>query len=217
MRPYAARLRREPTSPFGYSGLDLNRFFAIATLSLGMATLPSDAPQIKKLVAQGPSPGFEDKLALFGQFVGDWEFDTTLIKEDGTRKTGRGEWHFAWALGGRAIQDVWIAWDDISSQPNAAPIEHGTTLRFYDSKIGAWRVVWVGPMRGNLITFTGRKAGSEIVMEADSRPGFPERSRWIISEIAPQSFHWRGVKSADGGKTWTLEQEMNVRRVENSR
>lgn len=195
----------------------MNRFYAIATLGLGMAILPNEAPQLKALVAQGPSPAFEDRLALFGQFVGDWEFDMTLIQKDGTKKIGRGEWHFGWVLRGQAIQDVWIAWDDISSQPNGPPSEHGTTLRFYDSKIEAWRVVWVGPVRGSLITFIARKAGSEIVMEADSRPGSPERSRWIFSEISPQSFRWRGVKSADGGKTWLLQQEMNVRRVKNSR
>jgi hypothetical protein len=190
----------------------MNRLVFLALLSLGIAAPQSDAPHIKKLVAGGPLPGLEEKLALFGQFVGDWEFDMTLFKQDGTRRTGRGEWHFGWALAGRAIQDVWIAWDD-TSRPNAPPTEYGTTVRFYDSKVDAWRVVWVGPMRHNLITFTGRKVGSEIVMEADSRPSSSQRHRWILSEISSQSFHWRAVTSLDEGKNWILEQEMNVRRL----
>ncbi len=45
---------------------------------------------------------------LFGWFVGAWDFDVTNIAVDGTKHEFKGEWHFGWALEGRAIMDPWI-------------------------------------------------------------------------------------------------------------
>lgn len=59
------------------------------------------------------------------------------IRPDGTRVKGKGEWHWGWVLDGRAIQDVWIAHNDVS-QSNAPITEWGTTLRFYDPKTDVW-------------------------------------------------------------------------------
>src|SRR5262249_8970085 len=67
------------------------------------------APMLAALGADGPAAGFESELALFGQFVGSWELDRTEYTVDGrVASVHRGEWHFGWVLGGRAIQDVWI-------------------------------------------------------------------------------------------------------------
>jgi hypothetical protein len=195
---------------------------AIFAVSLVRGACAASVSDIKGLNADGPASEYAEKLMLFGQFVGDWEFDLVSIRPDGTRLKGNGEWHFGWVLQGRAIQDVWIARDDISK--STAPIsEWGTTLRFYDPRTDAWHVVWSGPMRGSLMTFTGRKIGDEIVMEVDSVQGLPRmnssdaaplhRGRWMFDQITTNSFHWRGVVSHDGGKTWQLEQEMFVRRM----
>lgn len=185
--------------------------FALFLFLLAAGSTAGQRP-IKGLDAPGPDPALADKLNLFGQFVGDWEFDMTMIQPDGSRVTGKGEWHFGWVLQGRAIEDAWIAWDD-SSKPNATPSEYGATVRCYDVKTDTWRVVWVGPLRRNLITFVGRKIGDEIVMEADTRDASPQRSRWIFSNITASSFDWRAVRSTDGGKTWVLQQELSVRRL----
>ena len=71
----------------------------------------------------------------------------------------------------------------------------GTTLRFYDPRTDAWHVGWSGPMRGSLMTFTGRKIGEEIVMEVGSVQGLPRmnssdagsmhRGRWIFDLVLP--------------------------------
>ena len=67
---------------------------------------------LKGLVADGPPMDQESRLSLFGQFVGDWVGEATFIKDDGTEIPGGwGEVHFAWVLGGSAIQDVWMADD----------------------------------------------------------------------------------------------------------
>jgi hypothetical protein len=36
---------------------------------------------------------------------------------------------------------------------------------------------------------------------------------WIFSDITPESFHWRSVRSTDDGETWEMREEMFVHRV----
>src|SRR5262245_66503407 len=91
-------------------------------------------------LSDGPDEELAGELELFGQFVGSWDVSVTNYDRDGSATTIPAEWHFAWALGGRAIQDVWMA-------------------------------------------------------------------------LTPDSFSWRNVDSADGGDTWTLNQEMKARRI----
>ena len=69
-------------------------------------------------------------LGTFGQFIGSWDLDWYI---EGAR--AKGELHFGWVLGGRAIQDVWVV-------PGRF---HGSTLRFYDRALGAWRSTWIEP------------------------------------------------------------------------
>jgi len=168
-------------------------------------------PEIKGLASSGPSQEFPDKLTLFGQFVGNWEFDLVQTNPDGSKRTGKGAWRFGWILEGRAVQDVWIArFSD--AKPGAAPDGHGTTIRIYDPRTDAWQIVWASVARKDIQTFTARKVGDEIVLEAASPEGSLERGRWIFSEIKRNSFRWRAIESGDGGKTWRLLQEMQVRR-----
>jgi hypothetical protein len=177
-------------------------FWAVA-LTLAAAQSP-----LKGLGSSGPDPALKDKLQLFGQFVGDWTFDVTLLKPDGSKQQGTGEWHFGWVLEGRAIQDVWIA-NYRHSKPGDVERGYGTTLRFYDSKTDTWKVTWISPLSDVVIPFTARKVGKEIVME--SKDG-PMMGHWILSDITSRSFRWRAEASRDGGKTWITTQEFSVHR-----
>jgi len=169
--------------------------------------------ELPKLDAKGPAREHSEKLKLFGQFVGDWEFDLIEIRLDGTKLNAKGEWHFGWVLEGRAVQDVWIVH---SLKPGGSAAEYGTTVRFYDPKIDAWRVVWSGPVNGNMETFIARQVDNGIVMEGNSdKDG--SRSRWIFSDVTPRSFHWQAVVSVDKGETWQLREEMFVRRVDSGK
>jgi hypothetical protein len=163
---------------------------------------------ITGLGAQGPLPELKEKLALFGQFVGDWDIvESRYIRPDGTWSTAEsGELHWGWILSGRATQDVWMSIDEKTH--NAIPEE--ITVRFYDSKIDAWQVVRVSPREEVAQIFIGQQVGDEIVIEGRSAEGY--LVRWIFSEITQKSFRWRGEKSHDDGKTWTLRQEMRMRR-----
>lgn len=188
---------------------------AILVVILTICLLTPNAARAQGAIAglesAGPDPALKAKLDLFGQFVGDWVFDVTLLRPDGSRETGSGEWHFAWVLEGRAIQDVWIA----KYQPTRtgdAERGYGTTLRFYDPKTDAWRVTWISPLSDTIIFFTARKVADEIVMDAKNDAG--GMFRWIFSEITPSSFHWRAVGSRDRGKTWLISQEFSVHRVD---
>jgi hypothetical protein len=61
------------------------------------------------LAATRPFTEYADKLTLYGQFVGSWDIDATWYEREGGQRKGTGEWHFAWILGGRGIQDVLFA------------------------------------------------------------------------------------------------------------
>jgi hypothetical protein len=164
------------------------------------------------LVAAGPAPGLEEKLRLYGQFVGQWEFDVVNYPEKGGKTTGRGEWNFAWVLEGRAIQDVWITPPrGQRGRAQSARGGYGTTIRFYDAGIDAWRILWVDPIHANVQRFVARLRDGEIVQE-EAAPEDGQPGRWIFSEITTVSFRWRSESSPDGGKTWRLQQEMRVRR-----
>ncbi|HVH30980.1 MAG TPA: hypothetical protein VNA31_04870 [bacterium] len=176
----------------------------------GHAQAASQAPQIQGLVAPAPNPVLADKLALFGQFIGDWDCDVVTEQPNGSRISGRCEWHWGWIIDGRAVQDVWIAYGDTATH-DPRPTEYGTTLRFYDSRIGAWHVIYIGPVHNNLSIFTARKQGEEIVLQSAIDSG--RVGQWIFSQITRDSFHWRGQGSNDSGRTWHVFQEMQVRRV----
>jgi hypothetical protein len=165
-------------------------------------------PAIEALVAPGPAPEYADKLALYGRFVGDWEFDWTGFDENGDETlTTRGEWLFTWVLRGRAVQDVWIC-PARELDEAVGGREYGTTVRFYDPKIDAWHVVWAGPGFGNLRTFVATARGDEIVQEGRSHEG--RELQWIFSEIEPDSFSWRSQELVDG--RWRPRERMAVRR-----
>lgn len=156
---------------------------------------------VNTLVSQGPAADRADKMALYGQFIGDWTFDALVHKDDGTEHRGRGEIHFAWALDGRAIQDVWIL----------PGLFYGTTLRVYDPAIDAWHILWNDPLKQLYTRQTGRAQGDGIVQVGDMGDGV--HLRWTFSDIAPDSFRWRGERSTDAGVTWHLQADFRARRV----
>ncbi len=159
------------------------------------------------LTARRAHPAHADKLRLFGQFVGAWDVDIHNYPADGPERRVAGEWHFAWVLEGRAIEDVWVAPKRSLRRGAAEPAgEYGATLRFYDPQIDAWRSTWHGPVRGVVMNFIGRQAGREIVLDGSFEPGVA--TRWIFSEITSRKFHWRAMESRDDWRTERITQEM---------
>ena len=176
---------------------------------------PSNIPAIKGLLAHGPNPEMAEKLMLFGQFVGDWDIlEDRFYDSNGTRSLEenltRGELHWGWVLDGRAVQDVWMSIDEKTGRAKS----EGTTIRFYDEKIDAWQSIWISPTQGSVKKFVARQVGDEIVLEGKTTDGYP--LRWIFSDITPNSFRWRAEESRDDGKDWTIREEMQIRRRQQS-
>lgn len=164
--------------------------------------------RINGLGADEPDPELKDKLMLFGQFIGDWEIvEARYMQRDGSWTEMRGEVHFGWILGGSAIQDVWMG--------HKLGVEKigmfGTTIRFYDPKIDAWRSTWLSPFKGLVQLFIGRKVGDKIILELQNPAEYPEH--WVFSEIGSESFRWHAEETHDNGKTWLLTEEMQICRV----
>lgn len=174
---------------------------------MGKQNQSEDAWKITGLGAGAPFPGLEEKLALFGQFVGDWDIlEDRYLQPDGTWAVSRGELHWGWILDGKALQDVWMSTDEKTHKS----IPEGTTVRFYDPKIDAWHSVWISPTQGGVKTFMARQVGDEIVLEGKTTEGYPVK--WIFSEITADSFRWHSEESRDNRKTWTLREEMRIRK-----
>jgi hypothetical protein len=163
-------------------------------------------PPLAALQASGPDPRFAPRLQMFGQFVGSWD----LVHE--TVETGAlmdGEVHFGWALNGRAVQDVWVA----PRQPSVdgrQPMFWGSTIRFYDEALGAWRSTWIDPVKSRVLRFVARPDGDRIVLSGLDKE--PVLHRWSFNDITSRSFLWKGEVSRDGGRSWELEQVMRARR-----
>jgi hypothetical protein len=169
------------------------------------------------LLADGPTPEYADKMMLFGQFVGAWEFDSIAYRTDDSEQRASGEWHFGWVLEGRAVQDVWVfpARADRGARPEGFDGsgeygEYGSTVRFYDPKMDKWKVVWIGPVYSNLRTFEAIAAADGIIMTSYLESGI--ELRWSFSDITPNSFHWKSEQWDEWAGKWRLTEEMFLRR-----
>jgi hypothetical protein len=161
---------------------------------------------ITTLEARSPHPSIGDHAQTFDRFVGTWDCDYASFKEDGTTEHAKGEVIFGWVLDGHAVQDIWTWIEENSSGERKL----GTTVRFFDPKIGKWRITWIDPVSPAIKLLTGGAVGDRIVLEGTADDGL--RMRWSFNEIRKDSFIWRGEKSRDAGKTWRLTDEYHLKR-----
>jgi hypothetical protein len=179
--------------------------------------IPTDSwPSLDHGLAEAlhvPRPAAEhnDKLMLFGQFIGSWSIDWSGLDNDGNPARTKGELHFGWVLGGRAVQDVWIV-PGRHETAHAQPLRafHGTTVRFYDPAIDAWRSTWIDPVNARVRRFIGRPVDGEIVLLSNDEDPW---LRWRFTEITERSVRWCGEISHDRGTTWAFEDDMRLTRL----
>jgi hypothetical protein len=168
---------------------------------------------LNALGSGGPSADRAGKMDLYSWLIGSWDLDVTAFLPGGATRKRPGEWHFGWALEGRAVQDVWIVPPRGAGRTgDAAANRHsyGTTLRTYDPAIDAWHIQWTDPVTQTYLTMIGRREGDDIVQLGKDPRG--NTVRWSFSKITPNSFFWRGETSADQGKTWQTVVEFTARR-----
>jgi len=178
-----------------------------ATASPGTANTPTNREaMIRVLASPNPNPALGEEAQTFDRLVGSWDADFTFHADDGTVRHKKGELHFGWVMDGRAVQDLWIGYPAEGQKDRSI----GTTIRFFDSKIKQWRIVFINPQFNYVVTTQGGREGDRIVLRGTDTDGLP--IRWTFREITTASFHWQGEKSHDGGKTWKVEEDHHMNR-----
>jgi len=144
---------------------------------------------------------------IYDCLIGSWNVRVVDYGENGLKRESRGEWHFARALEGRAIQDVFIV-PTRNERNSSTPKErnrYGTSLRTYDSATSSWHITWINPVRQVHNQLVGRKVGNDIIQDGVDEKG--ALMRWCFRDITANSFLWTGEESNDNGKTWQLGAE----------
>jgi hypothetical protein len=169
-------------------------------------------PHVPHLASDGPHPGLAKHKQIFAPFVGSWDLDVKWYADGKIVRHERGEWHFAWVLEGRAIQDVWIV-PPLNERTGRDDLyEYGTSIRFYDPDADVWRSTWIGPIQCSLRTFLARRRGNEIVLE--TARGCDPHLRWIFSDVTDTSFRWQNFSNS--GDVWTLDQQFEAVRKDDA-
>jgi hypothetical protein len=140
-------------------------------------------PFLEIIASSSRSPDIHPDDDLYGFLIGSWGLDVVAYPDDGNVTHSEGEAHFARVLGGRAVQDVFInpqRSDRTDDSPKFANW-YGTTFRYFDPTIRAWRVFWFNPDDGIRAELIGRRRGNEIVQEGNFPDGTP--IRWTFSDI----------------------------------
>lgn len=149
------------------------------------------------LISAGPADDARAALAAFAPLIGSWDLRFVYRRATGERIEGSGYVHFSWGLGGRAIVDIFGFDGGVV----------GTTIRYYDPKIDAFRSTWICPIRNALVSFIGRVVDGKIVLNALAADPPGRRIRWSFVSITAERFSWTGEVS-DDGSSWLLVQEI---------
>jgi hypothetical protein len=179
-----------------------------ATETVGNA--PATDPHldlVAALEATSPNPSLGDQAQVLGRLVGTWDVEYTDFAKDGKAIHRTGEFIVGWVMDGRAIQDLWI----VNPSGKRKDREVYTDLHYFDPKTRTWRATFVDPEHGSVARFTGGPVGNDrFVLETQDISS--EQTRWSFNEIRPDSFVWRDEASGDGGKTWRLQAEYQMKR-----
>ena len=176
-----------------------------------IAMIDPEEALLENLHAAGPASDRADAMMLYGRFIGSWGGRLVYTDAEGIGRETTAEVHFGWVLGGRAIQDVWIAPARQGRKPDERLLMHGSTFRVYDPQKDSWQITWIDPVKQRRDAMVGRQVGTDIVQEYRADDG--RRVQWMFTEITPESFHWTNRDSVDGGKTWTIRGEFFLKRT----
>lgn len=157
---------------------------------------------VNALVSRGKSNLIPERDNLYGQFVGEWDFEWVDNLGASGERHFQGEWIFAWVLEGTAIQDVFICPSRKARikdyQPDAA---YATTVRMYNPNNEVWDILYTE--LGGATLLEGKREGDKIVQTEVHE----KRIKWVFSEITATSFHWQRLVNRPD-ETWETEAEL---------
>jgi hypothetical protein len=159
--------------------------------------------------ADAPRPELAGRLGVFAPLIGSWMLRVEDVGTDGTIEVTDGEWHFGWALDGRALADVWLSPSRAARADGGRDGEWGLSLRFWDEGRGVYRSTWHGPLRGWVIPFTAHPTDDGLRLEGE-RDGV--QLRWIFSDVTAGSFRWR-AEEAEPGADFRIRQRFSATRA----
>ena len=163
---------------------------------------------LNRLAAEGPDPAHREEMMLFGRLIGSWKLDMVSFPREGPARAFSAEWHFGWALQGRAVQDVLI-----TRSPEGDVVGYGSTVRSFDPRNGRWWIVWQDPLAGEFSVLLAQDEGDSIVLRGEwTLEGVTRSFRWTFSEITSETFHW-GCHILEEGGEWRLAEEMRAKRM----
>ena len=194
-----------------------SRLTIVSLLSMGLAAPGLSAAQSfpgsqeNAGRAEPVVPGLHD----FDFLVGHWRVHHRKLKQ---RLANNHEWiKFEGTLvsqplmGGFANVD-----DDVFAVPGGT--YRGVAPRVLDPKSGQWSIWWLDsrmplapvdpPVRGSF------RNGVGTFYANDTFNGKPIRIRFIWSKITRTTCHWEQAFSLDGGKTWEVNWEQDLERVQ---
>lgn len=162
---------------------------------------------LEALAARGPHPDIAQSAnAIYAPFVGSWDVEVFDLEGDGARRVSRGEWHFAWVLEGRAMQDVFMV-PPRGERRNGVLVKGNrcaTTLRIFDMASGLWRVHYFNATTQTEEAFVAKQQGRHIVETAHDATGATVRE--VFSGVDATTFRWQREVS-DGLGSWKLKSE----------
>lgn len=191
----------------------MKNHYAVWLLASGLSAVgsasASDPPLdlIAALEATSPNPSLGDQAQVLGRVVGTWDVEYTDFAKDGKAIHRTGQFIVGWIMDGRAIQDLWI----VNPSGKRKDREVYTDLHYFDPQTRTWRATFVDPEHGSLARFTGGPVGNDrFVLETQDLGS--QTNRWSFNDIRADSFVWRDEASSDGGKTWKLQSEYQMKR-----
>ena len=150
----------------------------------------------------------------FDFFVGTWKVHHRRLRE---RLVGSTSWEeFEGECTDRNILGGTANFDESWMNREKGRL-YGMTLRLYDQKSGEWSLYWAATGSGVLdIPMVGafnEKNGIGEFYAHETHKGQHVYSRFIWSQITPNSCRWEQALSADGGKTWETNWIMESTRI----
>ena len=166
------------------------------------------------LISEQRSLEIPESADVYGWLCGSW--DLAVIRYRAIDVSARGltaEVHASRVLEGRAVQDVWIMprRADRTAGSDPAMNMYGTTLRWWDASIQAWRIAWTNPIRSHREEQIGSWQGRDIVQTGTRSDG--TQTRWTFTDITANSFHWRGEALYPNQAAWIVEGEFLATRT----